>query len=93
MIFLQWVFAALCLLVAIWISILNWIVFWKRHILSLTSPSWIPLLGGVLGSLAILIMPLRQGKPWVWIPLLLDWGSVPGLGYSLFVHMVRNRRQ
>jgi hypothetical protein len=91
-----------CLAIAIWISLLNWIVFWKRHVRPvespswvdvrrIESPSWIPLLGGVLGVVGMLVAPLPHLKAWVWIPLLLDWGSVPGMGYTVWFHVLRKR--
>ena len=40
--------------------------------------SWIPLIGGVSGTLACLIAPSIEIRAWWWLPLLLDFGTLPG---------------
>lgn len=37
----------------LWPALLNWQVFWRRTILQKQGSSWIPILGGFLGVLAI----------------------------------------
>jgi hypothetical protein len=44
--------------------------------------SWIPLIGGVLGSVGFYLSPFDLLHGHWWIPLILDWGSVPGLTYT-----------
>ena len=39
--------------------------------------SVIPVLGGLLGAIALWIMPVDGTRPWFWIPLVLDWGFAP----------------
>lgn len=41
--------------------------------------SWVPILGGTLGVLALLIAPWPRLRDYWFIPLLIDWGCVPGL--------------
>ena len=43
------------------------------------APSWIPLLGGSLGALGLIVAPVSGAAQFWWLPLLLDWGSAPGL--------------
>lgn len=61
----------------------NWHIF-VVGIRGGNAPSWVPLLGGVAASLSCWLAP----SPWLnensLLPLLLDWGSLPGLGHTLF---------
>jgi hypothetical protein len=60
----------------------NWRVF-LMGVRGERAPSWVPLIGGVLGSLSCWLAP----SPWFnanWrVPLFIDWGSVPGLVHTL----------
>jgi hypothetical protein len=85
------VISGLCLASGTWISALNWVVFWKRHVLCLEAPSWIPLLGGGLVFTGLVVLPLKESPGWSWIPLFADWGCVPGIGYSLYCLLARNK--
>ena len=89
--FVQWLLAAACSIIAGWILVLNWTVFWRSKIKGVVAPSWIPLLGGVLGSIALLVAPLPAARHLAWAPLLLDWGSLPGIGYAVLFHLLRNK--
>lgn len=51
--------------------------------------SWIPFIGGGSISLAMAISPLDVVADWWWVPLLIDWGSVPGVGFAIFYHAFR----
>jgi hypothetical protein len=83
-----WILGCLCGLCFLWLTVMNWIIFWKRHILGMEAPSWFPLLAGILGVIAVLLLPLNLSCFW-WLPLLIDWGSAPGILYSIWWHVVR----
>ena len=53
--------------------------------------SWIPLLGGSCGAFALAILPLPTASLLGWLPLLLDWGSVPGLLDTLIFHLRKRK--
>jgi len=55
----------------------------RRH-----QPSWIPLIGGGCGVAAVLLVPVASVQEWWWVPLLLDWGSLPGIGHAIVWHLV-----
>jgi hypothetical protein len=59
------------------------VVFWKNYIRRERTSSWIPIVGGLCGVAAALIVPFPLAKQFWWLPLLLDWGSLPGLSYTL----------
>jgi hypothetical protein len=64
-----------------WLGILRWFVF-KKHF------SAIPILGGILGMIGILLAPpshpVNTLKYFFWLPLLWDYGTVPLL-ISIFL--------
>ena len=79
----------LLLVLSLCVSALNAAVFWQTYVLRRHSPSWIPLLGGGMGALALAILPLPQANRWWWLPFLLDWGSLPGLLHAALWHLLR----
>jgi hypothetical protein len=89
MIYLRWLVAVPLLLVFFWIASLNAIVFVNGFIRKQKTPSWIPLLAGVAGLLGLIAIPVGEAWRLCWLPLLLDWGSVPGIGYTLVFYAVR----
>lgn len=55
--------------------------------------SWIPFAAGVAGALALGFAPAPDLRRWWPVPLLLDWGSVPGVTFSLLRLWSARRRQ
>lgn len=74
----------------IWLSFLNWRVFYLR-ITKRESPSWIPLMGGVSGSLALILFPGNALVSYWWRPLLLDYGCLPGLTHLAYWWVARSQ--
>jgi hypothetical protein len=50
-----------------------WRTFQKRR----SFESLVPLVGGVIGLIGLLICPAAQLRPLWWIPLILDFGCLP----------------
>ncbi len=69
----------------------NWYGVVRAAILRQRSPSWIPLIGGVAGCLALLFGGWNARTSW-WTPLVADWGSLPGIAHALAYHVIRRRR-
>ena len=90
---LKWIIGTPLLLAGLWLAVLNGVVFWKRHVQKRDSASWIPLLGGLLGVAGLLLLPTAVTHKWWWLPLFLDWGSVPGMAYSIVYHLTRSVRK
>lgn len=90
---LKWIIAIPLLLAGAWIIMLNAAVFWKRHVQKRESSSWIPFLGGMLGAAGLLLVPLAPAHKWWWLPFFLDWGSIPGISYSILYHLIRALRK
>lgn len=59
----------------------------RRHV------SAIPLIGGIAGSLALLALPIPRVSAYWWIPLVIDYGTLPMVAYfflSRITASVRN---
>jgi hypothetical protein len=87
----RWLVAAMFGGIAIWLSVMNWIVLVQRQ-RSSRAPSWIPLLGGVCGALALFIQPDAKLREFWWLALVADGGSAPGLLWTLVWHVRRHHR-
>jgi hypothetical protein len=61
-----------------WLVLLHWVIY-RQHC------SWIPLAGGVLASIGLVMLPYESARSFCWIPLVLDWGCIPGLFCSAAV--------
>jgi hypothetical protein len=84
-----WIFGGVLLLLSFWICALNANVFWKICVRKVEAPSWIPLLGGVFGVFGLGIIPLELAHRFCWLPLLLDYGSLPGILHTIYAHTAR----
>lgn len=87
MLWLQWIGGTIFFVLAAHLMILNGMVFWKGYVKREKTGSWIPLLGGVLGAIALLLIPAAAVNRWWWILLLLDWGCLPGFLYTAFWYL------
>lgn len=78
-------------LVSAGIIIDNW-----RHVvlgmLGRNAGSWCPLLGGVLGGAAIALWPRHDIGSWWWVALVIDFGSLPGLAWTAWAHLIARDR-
>lgn len=88
----SWVFGGLLIFIAIWCTALNWVVFWRRYVLHQNASSWVPLLGGLAGVGGVILLPVHGLSVYWFVPLLADWGSVPGLIYTAIWLVVAKRR-
>lgn len=87
----RWALAACGAFVFLWVSGLNWYTFYQGWIRRMPTPSWIPLLAGASGAIALWVAPTGTAHLW-WLPLILDFGSAPGLLFSLACWVLgRNR--
>jgi hypothetical protein len=76
-------------LLGLWITVLNWWIFANRHVLGKNTLSWIPLLGGLFLGGGFAMLPSNPYWHYCWVALLVDWGFIPGLGYSLLYAMCK----
>lgn len=79
---LQAIAGGVLMLLGGFITTMNWgvVVQWlwkKKH------SSWIPGVGGTLAAVGAAIVPLSSVNALWWVPLLVDWGCLPGLTYTM----------
>jgi hypothetical protein len=84
---LRWILSIVFGSVFLWIGSLHAAIFFKEFILRQRAPSYAPLVAGICGTLALLIVPLTGVRRWWWIPLVLDWGSLPGILFAAVYHL------
>jgi hypothetical protein len=78
--------------ISCWVITLNWSVFAQGYLLRRKTSSWIPLIGGVAGVATFLVLPIDDIHKYWWLPLLADWGCIPGLLHALLFHAFVRRR-
>ena len=83
---LRWILGCILCCAFLWVAALNWCVFWQRHVRGAEAPSWIPLLAGLFGVAATFLLPVSLTNFW-WVPLIVDWGSAPGIIYTICWHV------
>lgn len=85
---LQMAFGGLLLLLGAFIMFMNWRVVFQ-WIVKREHSSWIPLVGGSLAAVGLTVIPFKQASTYWWLPLILDWGSLPGIGVTLIYQFWR----
>lgn len=83
---------ALLFLVGTWLVFLNWRCFYVAFIKKKPSPSWIPLLGGILMFLGFYLFPDNLLSSLAWLAFVLDWGSLPGIGHAIVHHRINKKK-
>ena len=86
---LIWLIAVILMLFFLWIAGMNAFVAYKGYVRHEETPSWIPLIGGVGGCIGVLVLPIDGASSWWWLPLVLDWGCLPGTLLTLTFHAWR----
>ncbi|MCC7000050.1 MAG: hypothetical protein IT370_35955 [Deltaproteobacteria bacterium] len=76
---MRWVAAGVLAAMALWLGLMNWACLVRRWS-GKRAPSWIPLVGGVLGLLALTVAPGAPVSRLWWVALLVDGGCVAGWG-------------
>jgi hypothetical protein len=88
---LRWTFGGALIVFSAWVCVANASVLWIWYVQKRRPPSWIPLVGGISGAAGLWLLPIAALHRWWWLPLVLDWGSVPGIGYSMVYHAAFRR--
>lgn len=85
---LLWLISGACGAFFVYVAVLNWYIFYLQ-VLCGRNVSWAPFIGGAAGAISVLSVPIGISPAWVLLPLLLDWGSIPGLVATLSFHLIR----
>lgn len=88
--FLAVVLGAVCLIGTVGNMVVSWRLVVRKREEETRTPSILPLVAGVSGALAVLLWPYRALLPFVWVPLLLDPGTLP---YVVFGTVAMLREQ
>jgi hypothetical protein len=73
------------------VATLNWMTVWAAIFRGKHS-SWVPLVGGLFGVLGVRFLPITRLRSYWWLPLILDYGSLPGLLYTAWFLAFRRHR-
>ena len=90
---IRWGIGGVMLFIGTLIILGNWITL-ARTIFNRGGVSFIPILGGALCFLGLLTVPLEGRFPWLWVPLVSDWGCVPMfliVGISMFAGKLKKK--
>ena len=86
----RWILFVLFMILFVWASLFNWSVCIRMYILHQDHvPSVAPLAGGIAGVTALLLCPLAEASRLAWVPLLVDYGTVPWFAMLPFVVLWR----
>jgi hypothetical protein len=86
---LRWAAALILVALSMLITFNNWripigFLLWRTR-----NRSWTPILGGGVGCLGILCVPNESVQSYWWVPLLVDWGCIPGIALTVLVLLFR----
>jgi hypothetical protein len=90
---LGWGFGGALLLISIWLSTMNAIIAWKLYVRKVPAPSWIPVMGGMCGVFGLIFIPGELAHKLCWLPLLLDYGSLPGFLHTAIFYVIYYSRR
>ncbi len=74
---LAWILSVPMLLLATYLTYVNWSVFVNNYILKKPFVSAVTFGGGILGGLGLILLPIEGLWKWFWVPSCIDWGSFP----------------
>jgi hypothetical protein len=83
-----WILSGALFVVAGYLLVLNWICV-IQGLRGKSTSSWIPLLGGGLGAIGCWVAPDDTLTRWWWVPLVIDFGSAPGLLFTAVYPLFR----
>jgi len=73
------------------VSAYNASIAFKLYILRRDAESWVPFIGGILGAIALAFLPVEEAASYWWVPLIADWGSIPGTVFAIAFHLLYYR--
>ena len=88
---LAWIASVLLTAIFLWVGAMNWMALVAQQ-LRPRAPSWIPLMAGTAGALALGIAPLPGVSQFWWVPFIVDGGSLPGFLMTAYFHLRRSSR-
>lgn len=77
----------------LYIAVVNWVVFINNYVRKKQWSSALTLIGGASGSIGIVILPVSGAWQYWWLPLVLDWGSIPVILDAIILRVWRRYRK
>jgi hypothetical protein len=75
-----WIIAVVLLALSLWILLGNlWITFGGFFFKKKKPESLLPFVGGIVGAVGLLLLPISQTRHFWWVPLVIDLGCGPML--------------
>ena len=78
-----WILGIIFGLGGVYVIIMNWLVFVNNAILRKPWVSAVPLIGGVMAAISMVLLPVESLWKWAWICVVVDWGSLPLIVWSI----------
>lgn len=86
-----YVISAILFIFGVCVSVMNWACFIMGTVMKKKTGSWIPLIGGGLTVISMILFPYELINRLCWIGLLADFGCIPGFAYTLYWFVFRKR--
>ena len=83
---IHWLISLSLLAYSVFVIFIDASIFWYGIVRGEDTPYTIVFLGGSVGALGLLVLPVPGANLWWWLPFLLDWASLPFLIYVLCEH-------
>ncbi len=91
---IRWILSVLILIAFLDGMIRHWIFFWQAVVKKTATGSAVPFCFiGLIGSLGVATLPVTGAWRFAWIPLLLDWGSLPMHSYMAYKYLFCSKRR
>lgn len=88
----RWILGSVLAFPFLYLAVYHAMIVWQGFIRKKRTPSWVPLFGGLFGVAAAFVLPVPGLSRWWWVPLFLDYGSVPGLTHTAIWWFLYYRR-
>ncbi len=73
---IRWIVGGVALAFGGFCSAGNWMILASQLFLGSNS-SFIPVIGGLIAFIGVLVIPVPGRLPWLWVPLVADFGCAP----------------
>ena len=87
MLWLRIIAAVSFLAIFAYIAVSNWLIVIKSLVTKQDQESWVPIVGGFSGVVGLFLLPVNMPESVRLLPMILDWGSLPGHIHSAIWHV------
>lgn len=88
---IRWILSILILLAFLDGMLRHWLLFWYTVVKKTATGSAVPFcIIGLIGCLGVALLPVPGAWRFAWIPLVLDWGSLPMHSCMAYKYLFRS---